>query len=111
MAARKTRTITTEWRAVQQTGERVGRILFRGLEHDVKAFIESRYPRPHVDEFTANPDNPVHDVKLVSPDGTESVFNSHTHANGGWMNRPDYDQDTPEPQDNVESEYETQVTA
>jgi len=81
-----------QWRVVSQTGRRTGRILFRGLEHDARRFIEERFPRPHVDEFTENPNNPVHDVKLVSPAGVEEVFNSHVHENNGWSPVPQYDE-------------------
>jgi hypothetical protein len=71
------------WKVVAQTG-RVGRKHFEGLEKDAREFVTKNFPRPHVDEFTADPNSPVHDVKLVAPDGSEEVFNSHD----GWSANP-----------------------
>lgn len=76
------------WKVIAQTG-RVGRKHFEGIEADARDFVVRNFPRPHVDETTQNPDNPVHDVKLVSPAGTEEVFNSKD----GWKPKPDYDAD------------------
>lgn len=97
------------WRVVQQSGARVNRIVFRGLEHDARRYVQDHFPRPHVDEFTANPDNPVHDVKLVAPNGTEEVYNSGTHDNGGWMPRPDYANPEEVYEPETEDEYELLV--
>jgi hypothetical protein len=88
------------WRVVGQTG-RVGRVHFKGNEADARDYVERNFPRAHVDEFTANPNNPVHDVKLLSPDGVEEVY----HSVEGWKPRPDYDKPEDEDTSGDESEY------
>jgi hypothetical protein len=95
---------STVWRVVAQTG-RVGRVHFSGNEADAREYLANNFPHPHVDEFTADPANPVHDVKLVSPDGVEEVYN----RKDGWAPKPDYDGDSDEDDadsDEDETEYE-----
>jgi hypothetical protein len=66
------------WKVLSNSDPSRIRTLFQGLEKDARAFIESHYPRAHVEP--PNQDPGVPDVKLVSPDGAEDTY----HAEDGW---------------------------
>jgi hypothetical protein len=54
--------------------DNVGRRVFEGPMDQAKAFVESRYPKVHVDP-QANMDNPPQpDVKVVDENGGEHTF-------------------------------------
>lgn len=86
------------WKVLSNSDPSRIRTLFQGLEKDARAFIESHYPRAHVEPPSQDPGVP--DVKLVSPDGVEDTY----HAEDGWVseNAPVQDvlapeADSPEP--------------
>jgi hypothetical protein len=66
------------WKVLSNSDPSRIRTLFQGLEKDARAFIESHYPRAHVEPPSQDPGVP--DVKLVSPDGAEDTY----HAEEGW---------------------------
>lgn len=59
--------------------DKVGRTLIEGAESAVRHFIESNFPRHHVQP--GNTAEPEADVKLVAPDGSTDTF----HADHGWQ--------------------------
>ena len=94
VSARK-REENPEFRVIAQTG-REGRAHFSGNEADARDYLARNFPRPHVDEFTADPDHPVHDVKLVGPGGVEQVYN-----HGVWTDLADYNSDADDDEDSL----------
>jgi hypothetical protein len=66
--------------------DNVGRKLFEGPLNAAKAFVESRFPRVHVDPQSAV-ENPQPDVKVVDDDGGEHTFHGADapETDGGWQ--------------------------
>lgn len=64
----------TVWKVKQYTGQHEGRTLFKGIQRDARRYVETNFPRPHIDPGSGGDDELKADVHLVSPDGVREHF-------------------------------------
>lgn len=63
------------------------RVLFKGNEDDARDYVETNFPRHHVDPAAPSMEYPEPDVVLVVSPGKQEMYLG-PESNGGWQKYP-----------------------